>query len=230
MAKYFQQIYAVDAAVGMVRQALADSGAAANTVVIFTSDNGFLCGSHGYGSKVLPYEEASRAPLILVDPRHPKHGQARGCGALTGNVDFSPTLLDFAGVTIPEGLDGRSLRPLLDDPTASIHESLPLINVWGPSEVHSFGVVTKTQKYVFWPDGSKGNTPTEELYHLDKDPHELESTSQGDEALPAMRQLYDRAVDDWKSKAVPYHRYQPFGPLFDRSVPWPEKAPASPGT
>ena len=45
-----------------------------------------------------------------------------------------------------------------------------------------------------------------------------------------MRQLYDRAVDDWKSKAVPYHRYQPFGPLFDRSVPWPEKAPASPGT
>jgi arylsulfatase A-like enzyme len=230
MGKYFQQIYAVDAAVGMVRQALADSETAANTIVIFTSDNGFLCGSHGYGSKVLPYEEASRAPLIVVDPRHPKHGQARRCGALTGNVDFSPTLLDYAGVSIPEGIDGRSLRPLLDDPKASIHESLPLINVWGPSEVYSFGVVTKTQKYIFWPDGSKGNTPNEELYHLDKDPHELEATSLGDEALPAMRQRYDRAVDDWKVKAVPYHRYQPFGRHFDRSVPWSEKAPARPGT
>ena len=56
MALYHQQIYAIDAAVGMIRKALDEAGVSENTVIIFTSDNGFLCGSHGYGSKVLPYE------------------------------------------------------------------------------------------------------------------------------------------------------------------------------
>ena len=70
MAKYHQQIYAIDVAVGMVRDALNKHGVAYNTVIIYTSDNGFLCGSHGYGSKVLPYEEASRVPLLMFDPRH----------------------------------------------------------------------------------------------------------------------------------------------------------------
>ena len=59
MATYHQQIYAIDVAVGMIRKALKESGTDKNTVIIYTSDNGFFCGSHGYGSKVLPYEESS---------------------------------------------------------------------------------------------------------------------------------------------------------------------------
>ena len=69
MATYYQQIYAIDVAVGMIRDALVEAGVDKNTVVIFTSDNGFFNGSHGYGSKVLPYEEASRVPMIIYDPR-----------------------------------------------------------------------------------------------------------------------------------------------------------------
>ncbi len=105
MAVYHQQVYAVDVAVGMVRHALEKSGVAGNTVAIFTSDNGFLCGSHGYGSKVLPYEEASRVPLIIYDPRHPNSGKKLRCKALTGNVDFAPTILELAGVKAPDGMD-----------------------------------------------------------------------------------------------------------------------------
>lgn len=223
MAKYHQQVFAVDAAVGMIRKALSDHSVDENTVVIFTSDNGFLCGSHGYGSKVLPYEEASRVPLIVVDPRHASFGKAIRCAALTGNVDFAPTLLDFAGLKATANMDGRSLRPLLDDPNASIHEALPLINVWGPRATHSLAVVTKSKKYIFWPYGAEGFTPTEEIYHLDKDPHELTPPSLSDPDLPAMRALYDGMVDQWKREAVPYHRYEPFGRFFDRSVPWSEK-------
>ncbi|MCB1228235.1 MAG: sulfatase-like hydrolase/transferase, partial [Verrucomicrobiales bacterium] len=75
MRRYHQLVHGVDAAVGMIRAALEEAGVADRTVVIFTSDNGFLCGSHGYGSKVLPYEEASRVPLLLLDPRHPSSGR-----------------------------------------------------------------------------------------------------------------------------------------------------------
>lgn len=224
MAKYHQQIYAVDAAVGMIREAVRTHGVSENTVFIFTSDNGFLCGSHGYGSKVLPYEEASRVPLIIVDPRHPQHGEARRCAALTGNVDVAPTMLALAGLEPLANMDGRSLLSLLDDPEREHHDYLPLINVWGPRAVHSLSVVTPSRKYIFWPYGGEGFTPTEELYHLDRDPLELEPTSQSDPALPEMRKLYDQAVEKWKREAVPYHRYQEGGRFFDRVLPWDEKA------
>jgi len=173
MAKYYQQIYAIDVAVGRIRETLEKTATAENTVIIYTSDNGFLCGSHGYGSKVLPYEEASRVPLIIYDPRHANSGKGLRCSALTGNVDFAPTILDLADVEPPANLDGRSLLPLYNDPQKSIHESLPLINVWGPEKVHSMSVVTKDWKYIYWPYGADGFEPVEELYHTAKDPLEL---------------------------------------------------------
>ena len=84
MATYHQQIYAIDVAVGMIRKALQETGSAKNTVIIYTSDNGFFCGSHGYGSKVLPYEESSRVPLLIYDPRHTNSGKKLRTSALTG--------------------------------------------------------------------------------------------------------------------------------------------------
>ncbi len=221
MATYYQQIYAIDVALGMVREALKKSGTAKNTVIIYTSDNGFLCGSHGYGSKVLPYEEASRVPLIMFDPRHPNSGKGLRCEALTGNVDFAPTILELAGLPQPANMDGISLLSLYDNPKSATHQSLPLINVWGPKQVHSYSVVTKDWKYIYWPYSDKKMKPTEELYHLAQDPLELtnlvEDASKSAD-LDRMRATYDRAVEDWKEHAVPYHNYQPFGKLFQRSL------------
>lgn len=226
MAKYYQQIYAIDVAVGMIREALHAAGCADNTVVIYTSDNGFMCGSHGYGSKVLPYEEASRVPLIIYDPRHSSSGQKLRSQALTGNVDFLPTILELAGVSIPAGLDGRSLLPLYSDPTASVHSSLPLINVWGPKEVHSLGVVTPEWKYIFWSYAEGNFQPTEELYHLAADPLELKNLAADADhkaTLVEMQRLYDQQVAAWKVLAVPYNDYRKYSTIFDRSLPWPQK-------
>ena len=75
MAKYYQLVYGVDVAVGMILDELEKQGIADNTVIIYTSDNGYICGSHGYGSKVLPMEEASRAPLMIFDPRSANSGK-----------------------------------------------------------------------------------------------------------------------------------------------------------
>ncbi len=226
MGRYHQQIYGIDVAVGMIREALEKHGVTENTVIIYTSDNGFLCGSHGYGSKVLPYEESSRVPLIMLDPRHANSGKRLRSRALTTNVDFTPTILELADVPVPDGLDGRSLLPLYDDPEAAIRDSSPLLNVWGPKAVHSLAVVTKDWKYVFWPYAEGVFALTEELYSTKEDPLELKNLVADPahaQTFERMRSLYDQAVSHWKSQAVPYHRYQEFGLLFDRNIPWAQK-------
>ncbi|MHC4996417.1 MAG: sulfatase family protein [Planctomycetota bacterium] len=228
MAKYQQQIYGVDVAVGRIREALKEFSAEDNTVIIFTSDNGFLCGSHGYGSKVLPYEEASRVPLIMYDPRHENSHKGIRSESLTGNIDFAPTILELAGLPVPSNMDGKSLVPIYDDPTHANHESMQLINVWGPISVHSLSVVTRDWKYIYWPYAEKGMVPTEELYHTAADPYELKNLIDDKaygQALDFMRGEYAKALKAWQTEAVPYNNYQPYGKIFDRSIAWEDKKP-----
>lgn len=223
MAKYYQQIYAIDVAVGMILDSLEAHGVADNTVIIYTSDNGFLCGSHGYGSKVLPYEEASRVPLIVFDPRHRTKGQGVRCKALTGNVDFAPTLLRMAGLEPSLELDGRDLSPLLAQPELEIHDHLPLINVWGPREVHSLAIVTSAYKYIYWPYAEGDLSATEELYDMENDRlelHQLAGLADQAPLLATARKTYAKALSAWQTHAVDFHDYQQFGVIFDPSLPW----------
>lgn len=226
MATYHQQIYAIDVAVGMIRKALKEHGVSDNTVIIYTSDNGFFCGSHGYGSKVLPYEESARVPLIIYDPRHENSGRKLRADALTAGIDFAPTILKLAGLPIPKNMDGADLMNIYNNPKHSNHESIALINVWGTTPTHCMAVVTKEMKYIYWWYAANDFEPTEELYHLENDPSELTNlaNSANDKvALKKMQQLYDKHLNTWKNNAVPYNNYQPYSTLFDRNVPWAEK-------
>jgi len=221
MAIYHQMVHGVDAAVGMVRAAVKEAGVTEETVFIFTSDNGFFCGSHGYGSKVLPYEESTNVPLIIFDPRHASSGKKLRSSALTANIDMAPTIMELAGLEVPAEMDGVCLLPLLDDPTTAVRETAALINVWGPQSVQSYGVVTRDYKYLYWPYEAGELEPTEELYHLAKDPHELTNLAplKGKE-LKQMRAVYDDAVESWKRDSVDYNGYEQYGDIFDRSIPW----------
>lgn len=219
MAKYYQQIHAIDVAVGMIRDALKAAGVADNTVIIYTSDNGFMCGAHGYGSKVLPYEESSRVPLIVYDPRHKNSGRQLRCGQLTGNVDIAPTIVALANLPILEKMDGRNLMALYHNPEVTIHESLPLINVWGPKPVYSLSVVTRDWKYIYWPWAEKGFEPAAELYNLRSDPLELKNLTSDSSAakdLARMQQRYDDLIEDWQTKAVTWHGYRPLADVLKR--------------
>ena len=229
MATYHQQVYGVDQAVGMILETLAETGADKNTVVIYTSDNGFLCGSHGYGSKVLPYEESTRVPMIIFDPREANSGKELRSSALTGNCDFAPTMLSLADLPVPANMDGRDLMTVYRDPTAEIHKALPLINVWGKSATHALSVVTKNHKYIYWyySDEEQGMKPVEELYQLNKDPLEMENLAANPEMQPVlakMRETYDSQVKQWVAQSVSYNGYKKYGTLFDRNVPWETKA------
>lgn len=218
MRIYHQQIYGIDQAVGMIVAELEAQQLLEDTIVIYTSDNGFLNGSHGYGSKVLPYEEASRVPLIIRVPGV-KPGRRE---ALTGNIDLGPTMLAAAGVDAPENLDGVSLLPLLEDPELEVRDSLALMNFWGPEAVHSFAVVTRDWKYVLWNYAGKGMAPAEELYDMRRDKLELENAALNPEKRPQlaeMQKLYDREVEAIAEKSW-RPAYQAYGERFKRGFDW----------
>ena len=226
MAKYYQLVYAVDVAIGMIMEELESQGIAANTVIIFTSDNGYICGAHGYASKVLPMEESSRAPLMIYDPRNKSTGKKLQCGSLTGNIDFAPTILDLAGASIPENMDGKSLVPLLENPNRDIHKQLAFINVWGALPTQSLTCITKDWKYTYWWYGDSEMEPMEELYNLVSDPLEMKNLAKDSisfNALNSMRVKYDAELEKWKHEAVDYNNYRPYITLFDRTIPWKHK-------
>ncbi|MDR2755492.1 MAG: sulfatase-like hydrolase/transferase, partial [Planctomycetaceae bacterium] len=110
----FRCVKACDQNLGRLLDALDEYGYAENTVVIYTSDNGYYFGEHGLGDKRSAYEESLRIPFLV---RYPKLGDAakgRVVDEPVLNIDLAPTLLDFAGVTIPKEIQGRSWRPLLE--------------------------------------------------------------------------------------------------------------------
>lgn len=217
MATYYQQIYAVDVAVGMIRAELDRQGVADNTVVIYTSDNGFLCGAHGYGSKVLPIEESARAPLIIYDPRSPSAGKGWRCSALTGNIDFAPSILELVGLPKPKNMDGVSLLSLLRDPQGEVREQLTFINVWGPAAAHSMTALTKRWKYTYWGYEGKGMKPSEDLFDLGRDPLEMKNLANNPEyaaKLATMRSQYDGQLAAWRKESI--GKYHGFGRIFTR--------------
>ena len=228
MGTYHQQVHGVDAAVGMIRDALKKHGVANNTVIIYTSDNGFFCGSHGYGSKVLPYEESSRIPMIVFDPRRPKAGNQKSirCGSLTGLIDIAPTILGLAGLPIPSDVDGASLMALVADPDKQIHESIALINVWGHPATHALAAVTRDRKYIYWSYADDEMTPAEELYLLDEDPLEMHNQAASKEhrkTLEQMRDAYDKHLGQWKTGTVAFNDYHQYASIIDRSLDWSAK-------
>lgn len=103
-----------DAQLGRVLATLRELGLEQNTVVVVWSDHGFLLGEHSIWGKHCLYENAVRSPLLIRHPGLPQPG--RPSAALTETVDILPTLADLCGLPVPAGLDGRSLRPQLNDP------------------------------------------------------------------------------------------------------------------
>jgi arylsulfatase A-like enzyme len=103
---------------------------------------------------------------------------------------------------------------------------MAFMNVFGAGANTALTVLTKELKYTYWWYGDSTMQPTEELFHLTKDPLEMTNLANNPEAKPmlnAMRARYDAEAQQWNQQAVPYNNYQQYGTLFDRSIPWQEK-------
>ena len=110
MKDYLRCIKSVDDSVGELLAYLEKEGQLDNTIIVYTSDQGFWMGEHGWFDKRFMYEESFRTPLLIRYPK--KIAAGSKCKALVQNIDFAPTLLDVAGVKVPETMEGHSLQPL----------------------------------------------------------------------------------------------------------------------
>src|SRR5690625_3267936 len=112
---YLRVVASIDDNVGRMLDYLEEEGLAENTIVIYTSDQGFFLGDHGWYDKRFMYEESLRMPFIVRYPKAIKPGSSTYDFSL--NVDFTPTFLDYAGVETPSFMQGNSLRPVLEGAT-----------------------------------------------------------------------------------------------------------------
>lgn len=162
---YYASVSYMDAQVGRVLEALDRLGLAENTIVIFTSDHGYLLGHHGKFQKQHLFEESTRVPFILSVPWLRKtHGQATS--HLSELVDVYPTVAGLANLAPPDNLQGRDLRPLLENPEAKSWDRDLVFTI---SRSGGESVRTHEWRFTHWGYGKKG----EELYDLEKDPGEF---------------------------------------------------------
>ena len=227
LRKYYQLIYGVDYAVGMILDALKENGLDENTIIIYTSDNGYYAGQHGFGGKVLPYEEGTKAPFIFYDPRNKNMGREARSRSLTANIDIAPTILELAGVKVPENMDGKSILPVVNDPKKRIREYLPVVNMWGAIPTHNLSIQTVDMAYIFWPYEDENMKPVEELFDKVKDPLQMKNVLNDDvyrKQLEKLRSIYDKQVETIKKEGVEYNHYRFYKTFFDRNVSWAEKS------
>jgi len=170
---FLRCVASLDRSVGEIMQALEDLELDKTTVSIFLSDNGYMWGEHGLGGKWLLYEESIRVPIMI-------HGlgvsdKIRGAklNNLTLNIDIAPTILELAGITIPEEMDGISLNPFLRGQHASTRtdffmEHVDIIDVENPIP-DSRGVRSDEWKYIRYINVEP---EVEELYNVRVDPME----------------------------------------------------------
>jgi arylsulfatase A-like enzyme len=168
VARYFGFVSFIDSEIGRVLGELESLGLSEATVVVHTADHGDMTGSHGgqFNKGPLMYDEVCRVPLIIRDPRTSTRGV---CRTPVGSLALMPTLIDLAGVPIPDGLHVSSLRPSIADPASAPTDGAAFAEYHGDEwGLYSMRMIrTPSAKYIYSPHG------TDELYDLAVDPHEL---------------------------------------------------------
>lgn len=172
MKNYYRLATEVDAVCGKLVAELRAQGQLDNTLVIFTTDNGYFHAEHGLADKWYPHQESIRVPLIVRDPRMAAARHGTTDDSFTLNVDLAPTILAATGLKAPETMQGRDIAPLYLTDSAKAawrteyfyeHAVVKAKDVIPASEA----LVRKDWKYMFWPDFG-----TEQLFHLSTDPLE----------------------------------------------------------
>ena len=203
MNDYLACIQSVDESVGQVLDYLKANGLDKNTIVVYTSDQGFYLGEHGWFDKRFMYEESFSTPLVMWLPKqYKKRGEIT---QLVQNIDFAPTMLEIAGAPIPSDIQGVSLLPLLQNQQspADWRKSLYYHYYEYPGEhavKRHYGVRTERYKLIHFYD----DIDEWELFDLQTDPMEMnnlygksgyeETTNELRAELKRLQEQYDDPI------------------------------------
>lgn len=194
---YYRMISGIDLEIGKIRAELKRKGLENNTVIILMGDNGYFLGERQMAGKWLLYDNSVRVPLIVYDPRAKVH---RDIEEMALNIDVPSTIIDLAGIEQPEEWQGKSLMPIIgkDSPdldsadfksTLSDRDTVLIEHIWEFEHIPpSEGVRTKEWKYFRYLN----NKTIEELYHLEKDPNEINNL--------AKDPIYDMVLERLRTK------------------------------
>lgn len=194
---YLACVTYVDAQAGRILDAVKRLGLADNTIVIFTSDHGWHLGEHGLWHKRSLFEESARVPLIIAAPGRQARG--RRAAGLVELLDLYPTLCDLCGLPAPDSLQGRSLRAMLDDAAATIHDAAFTQARRGANAEH-WGRTVRTVRWrcTEWDEGCHGL----ELYDHDADPQEYTNLADDPRHAGTLKEL--RALLAKHLPPIPY--------------------------
>lgn len=189
MRDYLACVASMDDNVGRLLEYLDKNGLADNTIVVYTSDQGFFLGDHNWFDKRFMYEESLRMPFLVRWPGQVKAGSVSNGMIL--NVDFAPTLLAAAGLPVPADMQGRSFLPLLRGETPADWRTSMYYRYYHYPQDHKvqphYGVRTATHKLIYF-----NKIDQWELYDLQKDPHELKNLA----ADPAHAETFKKLKDE----------------------------------
>lgn len=191
IAATYGMIEMIDDGVGQIVQCIEETGAADNTIIVFTSDHGDMMGEHGLFLKgFMHYRGTLQVPLIISTPGRP----AARTGSLACSMDLGPTLLDLCGISGYEGIQGVSLTPVLDDPARRIRDSVliedDVANITAkltPIPAKTRTLITQGYRY------TRNSKQEEQLFDLSSDPDEMIDRSGSDAATRA--QLMEALAD-----------------------------------
>ena len=181
---YLATVSYMDAQAGRVLDALKRLKLEENTIVIFAADHGWHLGEHGLWHKRSLFEESARVPFLVAAPGAKGNGQRSA--SLVELLDVYPTLCDLAGVPAPAGLQGKSLRPVLNNPLASFHEGAFTQARRGAKAEH-WGRSVRTARWrcTEWDEGRNGI----ELYDHAADPHEFTNLANDPKHATVLKEL-----------------------------------------
>jgi len=201
--QYLRSVAAVDENVGRLLDYLDEAGLRENTVVIYTSDQGYFLGEHNYIDKRWMYEESIRMPFLIRHPGEIEPGTV--VDDIVLNVDFAPLMLDYAEVDVPAYMQGRSFRATLYGETPPGWREAMYYRYWmhadGARRPAHYGIRTERFKLIFFyglPLGHTDHAPTPagwELYDLDKDPFELDNVYNDPIYADTIARLKDELLD-----------------------------------
>jgi len=188
---YYGDVSCLDEQIGTLVRQLKANGLYENTIIIYFSDNGYFLGNHGLGNKVTMHEESVRVPMFIHSPL--LANQRVKSDALTSSLDIFPTILDLAGVPAPAQLMGKSLRPILEKPTATVRDHVITECVGPPDSRTGVGhrmVRTDHFKYVLT------SSDEEAFFDLKNDPYEMTNRI-ADVSLKAEIDRHRALLHDW---------------------------------